>query len=300
MKPLPAYVLVVVAFLLPIGFNFATYDERGLPSSGMLFVALIAYAILIFVAIRALRALYKTFVGQDNGQYNRLELSARLVLVIGLMVTPLFTGEPTYGWNEADFAKTISVELNGKNYTVPVKYLDSYWKEKGKIVSVSLIALLPNMEPKTMSNKEEFTSETDGFGRRIRITFRKFKTPDSSFTEKYGDLSNKANNLRYMLDFFTNSGLIQPLERKFGLNYYERPGFSFKTEMYVADDQSSGVYFECDEDRKDFYPSCHTSIPYKDNVVLQYTFRKTFLKDWEIIQSQVLDLVGGLEATTLR
>lgn len=298
MKPLRAYSLILLAFFLPVGCSLATYEGRGglFPFQiGMLFADLIAYVVLFYVAILSIIALYKTFVAKEGHQSSRKELSVRLVIVIGLMISPLFTGEPTYGWNEADFAKKISVELDGTNYTVPVKYLDRSWKEDGKIVSVSLIALLPNMEPRTMSNKEEFTSHNDGQGRRISITLRKANKPDSGF-EKYGDLTDKANNLQMHFDFFSfAAGLTKTPEQKFGLKYFEKGEIGYTTEMYVADDKSSGVYFQCGGDRKDYRPICETSIPYKGNVMLSYSFRKTYLKDWKEIQTQVLSLVKSLE-----
>lgn len=298
MKPVKAYALVVLAVLLPIGWHLATYDGRGglLPyRMGMVLVNVIAYGLLLYVAIRAVSAFVGTFVTPEKRKHSRSELGVRFAIVAAIAIAPLVAGESTrFEWTEEDLAKTLTINLDGTRYAVPVKYLYREWKQGGEIVSFELVALLPNMEPKTMNNKEEFTKVKDGAGRRIRITFRKYEKPHPDFLGKYGDYTNKAIFLQHQLGLYREMGLDKPIARKYSLQYY---GKRYGKELYVAADQNSGVYFICNEDKEKYYPSCKTQIPYKGNVVLEYTFRKTYLNDWQSIQSRVLELLKSIETS---
>lgn len=299
MKAVKAYVLVVLAVVLPIGWSLFTYDGRGglLPyRMGMVVINLIAYGVLLYVVISTLGAFAETFANPVQSGHSRIELGLRFAVVVAVAIVPFVVGGSTqFEWTEEDLAKTSTINLDGTRYAIPVKYLYREWKQGGEVVSFELVALLPDMEPKTMNNKEEFTKVKDGMGRRIQITLRKYGKPHPDFLGKYGDYSNKAIYLQHELGLYRAMGLNKPIAQKYGLHFY---GKRYSDELYIADDQSSGVYFTCGEDKEKYYPVCKTQVPYKGNVVLEYKFRKTYLKDWRSIQIRVLDLLKSTETSS--
>ncbi|MDH5544448.1 MAG: hypothetical protein OEZ43_02580 [Gammaproteobacteria bacterium] len=146
-----------------------------------------------------------------------------------------------------------------------------------------------------MENKEEFTSNKNGMGRRIRITLDIVENLNQSSLGKFGDRGNKAEYIQRQKRLLGLTTEEKPISSKFNLNYM---GSLWKKELYISTKENEFIYYECDanpEEGRAFSPSCETKFPVWGNVVLEYRFHKTYLKDWQKIHADVIRFVGDME-----
>lgn len=284
---------------MPLAHQIFNYDGRGgLPSFqwGMLLVNLISYFILLMVTIGAIFSLIK---GLNNPSGNRLgiiESCVRLIIIVSVVMLPkVLDDKHRFSWYADDLNKVIKVKIGGTAFVVPIKHLDGTWKEGEEINHLGLVALLPNFEGRSIAKKEEFTSNKNGIGSRIRIYLDINKNINPVFLGKFGDLNNKALYFQYYKSNFGVTDETKPISSDFNLNYM---GDLRNKELYISKNGNNITYYRCGKDPEDgkvFFPACETKFPLWGDVVLKYRFNKKYLKEWEAIHSSVWKFVSSME-----
>lgn len=293
------YILILIAIAIPLYHQFFNYDGRGgLPSYrwGLLLVSLVSYFILFMVAIGAIYSLVKELKNTSGNRLIIIDSCVRLIIIIAVVVLPrVFDDKQRFGWSADDLNKVIEVKFEGTAFVVPVKHLDGTSKIGEEINHLGLIALLPNFEGRSIDKKEEFKSNKNGIGSRIRIYLDVNKSINPDFLGKFGDLSNKALYFQYHKSRFGITDDTKPTSSYFNLNYM---GELRGKELYISQKENDITYFICGKDPKSgkvFFPACETQLPLWGNVVLKYRFNKKHLKEWETIQSGVWKFLRSME-----
>lgn len=275
------------------------YDNRGgLPAyhRGMFLVSLVSYAIFLAVSIGEIKILYKEFISPVKSKRNLIHSFIILLIIILVISLPKASNDDMkYGWTQADLSKSIDIKIEGRNYIVPIKYLDKTWKSGQNISHLGLVALLPKFEGRTLKNKHEFTAYKNGIGNRIKIYLDVTESINKDFLGIFGDLSNKALYLQYYKSQFNASDTYNRDTTVYGLSHV---GDLRKKELYVSTKINDLTYYRCYKDPesgKRYFPTCETQFPLWGNVVIKYSFSKVYLKDWEEIHEGVIRLVGSFE-----
>ena len=294
----PAYLVILLALLLPPAYHLLAYDGRGglLPYQlGLAATSLIAYGMLVAVGVHALIQFVRTFWSRSKHSYSRFDLAIRITVIAAVFVIPaIHSDRIDLEWTSESLAKTVKFDLDGYRYSVPARYLYRVWS-KGRITSsIELVALYPDFQGKAIENRQEFESVKDGQGKRVQIDLTIRTKPHPDFLGRYGDFTNKAIFLQHTLALYAESGLTRPINVVHGLDYY---GKRHTSELYVATNHPEHIYYTCNEDRgPGYYPSCKTEYPYRGNVVIKYRFRKTYLSDWPSIHSHVQALLKQIDS----
>jgi hypothetical protein len=299
MKKYRSYIFIVIALALPLLYHIFNFDDRGgLPAYqwGMLFVSLISYLILLVVALGVVYSLIKGLKNPGENQRAIADASAKLIIVVLVVVLPkVFDDKRRFGWDKEDLKKTIMVSIGGADFKVPVKYLDGTWKKGENVKHLDLVALFPNFEGRSIERKEDFISNHNGIGERIRVYLDVIESINPDFLGKFGDLSNKALYFQYRKNQYGITDETNPISSENNLNYM---GSLRQKELYISVNESDLTYYQCDKDPKDgkiLFPACETEFPLWGNVVMKYRFSKKYLKDWQTIHKGVWTFVGDME-----
>lgn len=293
------YILIIIAIAMPLAHQFFNYDGRGgLPAYrwSMLLVNLISYFIFLMVALGAIYSLVKEVNNPSGNRLGIIDSCVRLIIIISVVVLPKILGDKqSFGWYADDLNKTIKVKIGGTAFVVPIKHLDGTWKQGKEINHFGVVALLPDFEGRSIERKEEFISNKNGMGNRIRIYLDVNKSINPDFLGKFGDLSNKALYFQYYKSNFGVTDETKPISSNFNLNFM---GVLRNKELYISEKDNDITYYRCGEDPEEgrvSFPSCETKIPLWGDVVLKYRFNKKYLKEWETIHSGVWKFVSSME-----
>ena len=299
MKKYKPYIFIVVAIILPILYHLINYDDRGgLPTykRGLLIVNLISYAIFLTISISAIKELYTESNSSIKNTRNIFNAFAKLIIIVIIILLPNTTSSTNrYSWKQEDLDKIIDVKIEGRNYMIPIKYLDSSWKTGQEISHLGLVALLPEFEWRSLKNKNKFKAYKNGIGERIKMFLDVKKNPNKIFRGKFGDLTNKSLYLQYYKNEFKVTNNSNPISTKYGLNHIADLR---KRELYISTKENNNIYYRCYKDPepgKRYFPTCETQFPLWGNVVMKYSFSKRYLKNWESIHEGVIKLVVNFE-----
>ncbi|MDH5544449.1 MAG: hypothetical protein OEZ43_02585 [Gammaproteobacteria bacterium] len=126
MKTYRSYFWIAFALVLPLLYHVVFLDDRGgLPlfRTGKFIVVLISYLILISVSLAALYALLKGLLNFRENRRSMAHAGTKLAIIFALVVLPIaFNDQQRYGWDEEDLKKTMTVSIDGAEFSVPLKY----------------------------------------------------------------------------------------------------------------------------------------------------------------------------------
>ena len=67
-------------------------------------------------------------------------------------------------------------------------------------------------------------------------------------------------------------------------------------DFFVHEDTTGTVhFFDCSQETAVPYPSCETHLDYNDQVRVEISFSRDYLRNWRDIETKVLDLVATFE-----
>ncbi len=198
------------------------------------------------------------------------------------------------GYGASTSPRLVRLEIGDKVFAIPQNHIWSRdrWQD-GKVTGVNLQALLPNFEPYTETNKQEF--EKPGWNREISFLLSEHNIANSptgktSMTRKdvyERIIRSVSQQLKPTKDFPGPFGLT--------LKKWIKPSPGDK-ELYVGHKKNGDFYWiKCDPDNPKEFPSCSTYIEYSKQVTIHYTFSKQYLSDWKTIDQGVLNLIHQFE-----
>ena len=158
--------------------------------------------------------------------------------------------------------------------------------------SLLLQVILPNLEPRTEKNIDEFTKGL-GYQKRARILLI--------------DGANSTDlNYRYEA---TMSGVfpvhiakpdkfgLSSMEISTGSSYEERLKYIYEKHLfYTKEDRKVKRYILCSVGAPD--PGCEHHFQYK-NIVIKFSYQMGYLKDWRRLEKKVIDLITKFETKPL-
>ncbi len=191
------------------------------------------------------------------------------------------------GYGASTSPRLVRLEIGDKVFAIPQNHIWSRdrW-QGGKVTGVNLQALLPNFEPYTEANKQEF--EKPGWNRTIDLlliqtdVYEKGKTSISR--QQHYDLMLK------------KSQKTAKEKGPFGLTKVHGIKWVMDDDFFIGKLPDGDFYWVmCDPDGKHIAPSCKASVNYSDYTDLSYTFSKQYLSDWQTIDKKARNLIRQFE-----
>ena len=174
----------------------------------------------------------------------------------------------------------VEFELRDRVLRVPKAYLKfKHQWDGGRRDEIFIKALLPDMEPPTDSNLEEFTKP--GWNRKISIVIK-----NAEFRRELESVD------KYYL------GKIKPETRTSladDLLQYDFHG-NLGNELYIPSDRHPHLrYFTCSvADEYIVSPDCTADFYWSSKIHVSYSYSKTYLPDWQEVHRKVVSFVGSL------
>ena len=183
-------------------------------------------------------------------------------------------------------SEPIHVRLDGRNYCIPANYLEALLTPGVDQHDIMLAALLPDLEPKTGSNLDEFVN-TPGWGRRMLIHV------DTGLTD-----------LQLVLEIALQTGVEfhGPMEQNgslHGLTWHRPVGESAirsRHDIFVHYEENiPSTYIQCLRDENLRRLACYHDF-YHDGLYYTATYGRHLLKSWPEVQHGVAELLSGFLA----
>lgn len=183
-------------------------------------------------------------------------------------------------------SKPIEVVVAGQRLEIPESYTRFAYARRGGVQSkVELYALLPDLAPYAPERADAFQD----YGPDSKIVFIDI----DSKTEKLGE-ADRFNRV-YLRLVTDPDGRRGPA----GLRRYSfDPSSSFKNEeLFVSfGENGSVIALRCMKEAPDIAsPTCRRDTSLGEGRTLHYRFKRTYLDDWEKINSGVMALVRSFE-----
>ncbi len=177
--------------------------------------------------------------------------------------------------------QTVHIRLAGRDYWVPVNYLDSMPRRNstGEHEALLLEALLPNLDPRTTENREEF--RVPGWGRKVVILIIPIGDSESAMTEHH----------RIRVESY---GPMEPRGHLHDLRFSARGGanpYSNYHELYEDfDEDHLRTYIFCIPEGDAPSPACSQWFML-ENLEITVSYHRRYLSDWQHIQHFVSALI---------
>ena len=217
----------------------------------------------------------------------RVEQSALLLFVI-LFYLLSACGEMSEEREKMNLDEgVISVELNGHNFDIPLRYMygetiekKGHWpkpkKERVKIDVLSLSVLMPTMKPYFVEDDAKWVSK--GHGDRIELSISK-------------GISRGVPS-REMVRSYAEQGRRKREKDIYGLVHYSsKVGDTY----FTREIGKNNVWIECDKEGSVEYPSCKYESEYDSEIIFEYYLSLKFLPQWKTIDEELKKLIAELE-----
>lgn len=188
----------------------------------------------------------------------------------------------------------VRLEIGDKVFAIPQNHI---WSREdwngGKVEGVNLQALLPDFEPYTEANRQEF--DKPGWNRKMSFLLTEHNITGSLTTST--SMTRREVYERNLYDYSAQRKIeAQAYPGPYGLTVQQRPPKNSDFELYVGQKRKGEFYWvECYPDQQGKFPSCHTYVEYSKQVTIRYTFAKSRLSDWQAIDDGVLNLIHQFE-----
>lgn len=213
------------------------------------------------------------------------------MLLVGFIA---LTGHDALGFSEGNATQEIAhIEIEGSHFVIPKGFIwhEGAWKG-GKRDGVNMWALLPDMQPRTEKNKSEFDGP-GGFRNKVGILLHRLYKPVSQ--EEGGDwqAKRKQQSFEWKVKEFTQG---EPVDGPYGFRMYKGNKRAAWGEWLFRTMPDGSLYFiGCHADSQGPSPGCSAEIYLSDKHFVRYTYGKPYLKDWQVIDKKVRELIRGFE-----
>lgn len=187
----------------------------------------------------------------------------------------------------------VQLEINGTRFAIPKGYIwyKGAWKG-GQRDGVNLWALLPDMQPRTETNKGQF-DDVRGHGNVVGAVLYRIAKPVSPDEGSDWQAKRKRESFdRHVKEFAQGSAVDGPYGFKM---YHTKNGSSLGELMFRHLPDGSLYFIDCYADSAMPFPSCNVEGYVSDRLSFSYHFGKPHLKDWQAIDKNIRALIRGFE-----
>jgi hypothetical protein len=222
----------------------------------------------------------------------KLRVHLFLVLLVGLVTLTCYQGVLA---NSSDVSgqEIVNIEIDGNRFAIPKGYMwyEGAWKG-GKVSGVNLWALLPDMQPRTENNKSEFDGP-GGYRGVVGILLSRINKAVSSQEGAGWPAKRKRLSFDWKVKEFTQG---PSFDGPYGFKMYKGNKIAAWGELLFRTMPDDSLYFiACDQDGGVPFPSCSAEVYLSDKLYVRYTFGKPYLKDWQVIDQKVRQLIHSFE-----
>lgn len=214
-----------------------------------------------------------------------------VVLLVGLIA---LAGHDAYGFSKGDVSQEIvNIEIEGNHFAIPKGYIwfEGAWKG-GKRDGVNMWTILPDMQPRTEANKNEFDGP-GGFRDVIGILLHRYNNPVTSQEGPNWQRKRKQQSFEWKVKEFTQG---EPVDGPYGFKLYRPRKPSRDGELLFRQLPDGSLYFiQCHTDSQGPFPGCSSEIYLSDKLYIRYTYGKQHLKDWQAVDKKIRELIRGFE-----
>lgn len=214
-----------------------------------------------------------------------------VVLLVGLIA---LTGHDAHGFSKGDASQEIvNFEIEGNHFAIPKGYIwfEGAWKG-GKRDGVNMWALLPGMQPRTENNKGEFDGP-GGFRNVVGFLLHRINNPGSSQEGTEWQAKRKQKSFDWKVKEFTQG---EPVDGPYGFKLYRPRKPTRDRELLFRQLPDGSLYFiQCHTDSRGPSPGCSSEVYLSDKLYVRYTYGKQHLKDWQVIDEKVRELIRSFE-----
>ncbi|MCX4025368.1 hypothetical protein H0A36_27310 [Endozoicomonas sp. SM1973] len=218
--------------------------------------------------------------------FNRTKHLLYLTLITSFFLFIFFIAiNTTFFWTKENWYKPSTknnkylLDINNHKFMVPRNYIWSYNKiSHDRVYSPSFHVLYPRMEPKTERNKTAFEQPGWSEGKLISFIFIK---------------SNQSKSVSQIIKHELASWTIKDSRKKIGdLEIYDSTidGNEFILKPFPNNEKR---YFKCSKEIYVPFPSCNTRFHLNSDIIVQVTFSRKQLPNWDTIELSLRSLISS-------
>jgi len=222
----------------------------------------------------------------------KLRVHLFLVLLVGLVALTSYHGALANSLY-VNSQEIVNIKIDGSSFAIPKGYMwyEGAWKG-GKMSGVNLWALMPDMQPRTESNKGEFDGP-GGFRGVVGVLLHQLYKPVSHEEGAAWQDKRKRQSFDWVVKEFTQG---PPIDGPYGFKMYKGTKSAAWGELLFRTLPDGSLHFiECHADSQGPSPGCSAETYLSDKLFVRYTFGKPYLKDWQVIDQKVRQLIHSFE-----
>ncbi len=209
-------------------------------------------------------------------------------LLPGLMLSSAYAQD--FNWN-FNSNKMAYIKIEHAQFVVPTAYI---WNKSGQLegdgTRTLVVALLPDMQPRTEANKAKFDG-LNGAPDVVHIELRRLMVPASSAEGKDWRNARKRQKAKRYIQNYT---VGKSTEGSYGFKMYKAPAYSTDL-LYRTLSNGDYYYIKCDDATKNSTPDCNSGFYFSEKFYVSYQYKKQHLKRWQMIDQNVRGLVKSFE-----
>ena len=217
-----------------------------------------------------------------------LVVLAAIVTIVGISVGNKYwahkklEGLVFFNWSHTAEKEKVLVQVGDRKFSVPINYLYNKGARKGgKVDSITLAFILPDMLPYSEETKEEFSKK--GWNNKIYI-----------------DVMSRDGNPSVYESFnsFIGLGGYSVLEKTevHDLIFYKNLKYKSRPDLFIPSrEDNQKIYFYCKKYQEGKSPNCKGMIDYSKDVYVNYSFSRDYIGEWKMIDERARKILSSLE-----